>query len=131
MRRIAQLFTNHDRQVTPQAGPGSHSPMRTSDSCPAIARLAEDAALLAQIMTDRPALVAAALLGGTTVIEIATVLGWELTELQMAVRRWAPQLQKAGQLTESQCTALLDDVFELASQWPSPKLRGPTRSPES
>jgi hypothetical protein len=90
--------------------------MRTPDIRPAVAKLSEDANLLEQIMADRPALVVAALLDGATVAEIATVLGWDLPELRMAARRWAPQLQKAGQLTQDQCAALLAIVFEPASQ---------------
>jgi len=67
-------------------------------------------------MANRPALVVAALLGGATVAEIATVLGWDLPELRMAARRWAPQLQKAGQLTQDQCATLLAILFEPANQ---------------
>jgi len=90
--------------------------MHTPDLHPAIARLAEDARLQEQIVTNRPALVVAALLGGATVSKIAAVLGWELTELRMAVGRWAPQLRKAGRLTEDQCSTLLAIVFEPAGQ---------------
>jgi hypothetical protein len=113
MRHVAQRLTGHGRHgISTQAGPGSRPTMRT----PAVARLAEDAALLEQIMANRPALVAAALLGGTTAVEVTAVLGWELAELRMAVGRWAPRLRKAGQLTEGQCTALQAVMFEPASQ---------------
>jgi len=90
--------------------------MRTPNLHPAVTRLSEGVKLQEQIMADRLALVAAALLGGATVGEVATVLGWELPELRMAVGRWAPQLRKAGQLTESQCAALQAVVVEPASQ---------------
>jgi len=83
---------------------------------PAIARLSEGANLQKQIVADRPALVAAALLGGATVSEIVVVLGGELDELRMAVRRWVPQLQQAGQLTKDQGSVLLTIVFESAGQ---------------
>ena len=86
------------------------------DLHPAIVRLAEDARLQEQSVANRPALVVAALLGGATVSKIAAVLGWELAELRMAVGRWAPQLRKAGRLTEDQCSILLAIVFEPAGQ---------------
>jgi len=90
--------------------------MCAPDGRPAIAKLSEGARLQAQIMADRPALVIAALLGGVTAVEITAVLGWDLSELRLAVGRWAPQLRKAGQLTESQCTALQTIVFDSGSQ---------------
>jgi hypothetical protein len=114
MRHRAQRPDSHIRQRIPaQAGPGSRS-MHTSNIRPAIIKLSKDANLLEQIIADRPALVVAALLDGATVTEIAAVLGWDLPELRMAARRWAPRLQKAGQLTQDQCAALLAIVFEPA-----------------
>jgi len=83
---------------------------------PTVARLGEGADLIARIMADRPALVATALLDGATLTQVAAALGWELDELRMAIGRWASKLRRAGQLTESECTALLATVFELASR---------------
>ena len=117
MRHVAERQTNHGRQGLPtQAGPGSRPPLCTPSLHPAVARLREGVELQAQILADRPALVATALLGGSTIDEIAAVLGWELSELRMAVGRWASQLRKAGQLTESQCIALQAVVAGPASQ---------------
>ena len=114
MKNVAQGPTDPGRQnISAQAGPGSHPFMHIPA---AVAKLSDGARLIAQIMADRPALVAAALLDGATVAQIAAVLGWEFAELRMAVRRWAPQLRKAGQLTEDQCAALLAVAFEPANQ---------------
>jgi hypothetical protein len=116
MRHRAQRPGSHIRQWIPtQVGLGSRS-MHTSDIRPAVVKLSEDANLLEQIIADRPALVVAALLDGATIEKIAAVLGWDLPELRMAARRWAPQLQKAGQLTPDQCATLLAIVFEPTSQ---------------
>jgi len=92
----------------------THPSTGTWDVHPAMARLGEGADVLARIMADRPALVAAALLGGATVAQIAAVLGWDMAELRMAVGRWALRLRTAGQLTEGECVALLAIVFEPA-----------------
>lgn len=78
---------------------------------PAVARLGEGADLLSRIVADRPALVATALLDGVPLTEVAAVLGWDLTELRMAVARWAPRLRSARQLTERQRAALLEIVL--------------------
>jgi hypothetical protein len=88
------------------------------NSHPAVARLAEGVRFQEQIVADRPALVAAALLDGVTIGQIAAVLGWELPELRMAVGRWAPQLKKAGQLTADRATALQAAVWESAGDQP-------------
>jgi hypothetical protein len=114
MSNIAQRLTGHGRHGIPtQVAPGSHPSM---NSRPAIARLSEGARLEAQIMADRPALVAAALLDGATIGQIAAALGWELPELRLVVGRWAPKLARAGQLTESQAAALDAIVVEPTSQ---------------
>jgi hypothetical protein len=109
VRRIAQQLIGRNRQDPhPHARLDSHP---STGIHPAIARLSEGAELLKQIMADRPALVAAALLDGTTTVEIAAILGWELTELRLAVGCWAPELHKTGQLTEDGYVALLGIVF--------------------
>jgi hypothetical protein len=109
MRHVTRRLTGHGRHDIPaQAGPGSHPHT-------AVVRLAEGVELQEQILADRPALVATALLGGATAVEITAVLGWELDELRLAIGRWAPQLARAGQLTEGQCTALQAVVVEPTS----------------
>lgn len=79
---------------------------------PAVARLGDGAETLSRIVADRPVLVATALLEGVPPTEVAAVLGWELTDLRMAVERWAPRLRSVHQLTESQRAALLEIVLD-------------------
>jgi len=114
MRHVDLRLTSQAHQVIPtQPGPGRRPSVNVH---PAVAQLTEGVKLLKQIAADRPALVAAALLGGATVGQIMAVLGWSLADLRMAVGRWAPELRKAGQLTEDQCAALLAIVYEPTSQ---------------
>jgi hypothetical protein len=96
---------DHDRRV--KGGLSGAAVMH-----PAVARLGEGADLLARIVADRPALVAAALLDGTTMTQVAAALGWEVAELRMAIGRWAGKLRKAGRLTEAEYTALLAVVSQ-------------------
>jgi hypothetical protein len=88
--------------LTTRCGGGVH---------PAVARLGEGAETLSRIVADRPALVAVALLDGVPPTEVAAVLGWDLTDLRLAVERWASRLWSARQLTDSQRAALLEIVL--------------------
>jgi hypothetical protein len=75
-------------------------------SHPAVTSLAEGAALMERIAADRPRLVIDALLGGATPREVTAALGWDVEDLQVAMNRWAPQLRRAGQLTEQAYAAV-------------------------
>ena len=93
------MSTPGQTPLTTRCGGGVH---------PALARLGEGADRLSRIVADRPILVATALLDGVLPTEVAAVLGWDLTDLRMAVERWAPRLWRARQLTEHQRAALLE-----------------------
>lgn len=82
------------------------SALQPKISHPAVARLAEDAALAEQIAADRPRLIIDALLGGATPKEITAALGWDLMDLQVAMNKWAPKLRRDGQLTEQAYTTV-------------------------
>jgi hypothetical protein len=77
---------------------------------PALAQLGAGVAALRRIETDRPWLVAQALLTGATPQQVVEVLGWELADLRFAIRRWASKLRGQGRLTQEQDAALLTIV---------------------
>ena len=67
--------------------------------------------MLRRIVADRPTLVAEALLGGATPVQVAEAVGLDLTELRAAASRWATRQRQSGQLTPRAYTDLLNVVF--------------------
>jgi hypothetical protein len=74
---------------------------------PAVTRLAEGRRVEQQVQATRRHGVIDALLGGATPEEITGALGWTLTDLAVAVNRWAPKLRDEGHITRQACTSLL------------------------
>jgi hypothetical protein len=81
---------------------------QTQVSHPPVARLAEGRRAEKQIQTSRQHLVIGALLNNEATPEgITAALGWTLTDLAVAVNRWAPKLRDEGWITKQACTSLL------------------------
>jgi len=69
------------------------------------------AAAVRRFETDRPWLVAQALLTEASPRQVVEVLGWEPDDLRFAIGRWVPNLRKQGQRTDGQGAALLATVY--------------------
>jgi hypothetical protein len=78
---------------------------------PAVTSLVEGAALMERIAADRPRLIIDALLGGVTPREVTAALGWDVEDLRVAMNKWAPQLRRAGQLSEQAYAAVTMAVW--------------------
>ena len=87
------------------------SALQPKISHPAVARLAEGAALAERIAAERPRLIIDALLGGATPKEITAALGWDLVDLQVTLNKWAPELRRDGHLTGQAYTAVATSVW--------------------
>jgi hypothetical protein len=74
---------------------------------PSVTRLAQGTEVLRRVIADRPVLVADALLDGVPPEQVASALGWELDEVQLAVGRWAARLRREGRLTDAAYANLL------------------------
>jgi len=70
-------------------------------------RLAEGRRVAEQVQADRRQVVIGALFDGVTPEEFTAALGWTLTDLAVAVNRWASKLREDGWITEQVCASLL------------------------
>jgi len=80
---------------------------QTKVSHPAVTRLAKGRRMEEQIQSTRQHAVIEALLGGAEPQDITGALGWTMTDLAVAVNRWAPKLRDEGSITKQACVSLL------------------------
>jgi len=76
-----------------------------------LAQLGRNAALVRRVEAERPWLVAQALLTGATPEQVVETLGWELSDLQFAFRRWVIKLREQNRISDGQNEALLVTVY--------------------
>jgi hypothetical protein len=72
-----------------------------------VTRLAEGRRVEQQVQATRQHVVIEALLDGAAPEDVTAALGWTLTDLAVAVNRWAPKLRDEGHITRQACTSLL------------------------